>query len=301
MYVHNHWKKEIEYPGELFQNVHGKNAEVKRLQEWLNLTYRRLFKNGEISMDGHYGPITSKVVNELKPILLDLPPEKLNNPSGQEAINKLFWNLLITPMAYAFQPTFAREYLDPSYQKELKKDHEDWIPSLREALVRVAEHHLFYQPSEFRQNRGPWVRAYMNGHDGPEFPWCCGFVHTLLDMAYSLFRTDYSKLIKPTWSCDNFMEDAKEKGYFINQLDLASGKAKPIAGDVFLVLNPNNNLDARHTGIVTEVCEEPGLFQTVEGNTNNEGHREGTEVCWRYRNYLSRPIAFIRLPEPDMQ
>ena len=33
------------------------------------------------------------------------------------------------------------------------------------------------------QNMGPWVRLYMDGREGAEFPWCAGFVCFVLAQA----------------------------------------------------------------------------------------------------------------------
>ena len=43
-----------------------------------------------------------------------------------------------------------------------------------------------------------------------------------------------------------------------------------------------DEMDWTHTGIVTKV--EGKMVHTIEGNTNDEGSREGFEVCQRIRN-----------------
>ena len=49
--------------------------------------------------------------------------------------------------------------------------------------------------------------------------------------------------------------------------------------------------DWTHTGLVTAFGDE--LFHTVEGNTNDEGSREGYEVCARMRGYGSKDFIML--------
>jgi len=66
----------------------------------------------------------------------------------------------------------------------------------------------------------------------------------------------------------------------------------PKAGDIFIMVNPNGT---GHTGFVEKVLEN-GLLQTIEGNTNGDGSREGYQVARRTRN-IKTIKAFIRLNE----
>lgn len=50
------------------------------------------------------------------------------------------------------------------------------------------------------QNRGPWVRLYMKGHEGPDLPWCAGFVSFVTSQAAQAFDTRLE--IPYTVSCD---------------------------------------------------------------------------------------------------
>jgi surface antigen len=55
---------------------------------------------------------------------------------------------------------------------------------------------------------------------------------------------------------------------------------KPDVGSV--VIFQHGNSWQGHTGIVTEVVDEKH-FKTIEGNTNNDGSREGNAVCEKTR------------------
>ncbi len=59
------------------------------------------------------------------------------------------------------------------------------------------------------------------------------------------------------------------------------------AGDVMVVWetysDPSLN-DYHHTGIVTSPPDAGGWFETIEGNTNTDGEREGYEVAQQHRH-----------------
>jgi hypothetical protein len=80
--------------------------------------------------------------------------------------------------------------------------------------------------------------------------------------------------------------EAKREGRFIAE-GSAPGKVKP--GNLFLVRRTTT--DWTHVGIVVGANGE--TFQTIEGNTNDEGSRNGYEVCARTRSYGGRD--FVRL------
>ena len=62
----------------------------------------------------------------------------------------------------------------------------------------------------------------------------------------------------------------------------------PPRGSVMLIRRAPR--DWSHTGIVTG--GDQNHVQTIEGNTNNEGSREGYEVAQRFRSYDS--LDFIQ-------
>jgi hypothetical protein len=49
--------------------------------------------------------------------------------------------------------------------------------------------------------------------------------------------------------------------------------------------------DWTHTGFVAEA--QPDLFTTIEGNTNDDGEREGHEVCRLSRGYKNKDFILI--------
>jgi hypothetical protein len=46
-----------------------------------------------------------------------------------------------------------------------------------------------------------------------------------------------------------------------------------------------------HTGLVVRAGQE--TFETIEGNTNDAGDREGYEVCQRVRGYAGKDFIVV--------
>jgi hypothetical protein len=143
-------------------------------------------------------------------------------------------------------------------------------------------------------NRGRWVEALQrigNGQQGD--PWCAHFVTAVLDIAYR-----GASPLSPTGSCDIMLADARRVGR-----DLVTPR-QPKPGDVFFVMrslgsNKWHTTDAIHVGVITGSFRCPdGVLRiaTVEGNTNDDGGREGHSCLARTRA-LTRALAVVRLPE----
>lgn len=116
-------------------------------------------------------------------------------------------------------------------------------------------------------NRGPRIEQMLALCGlGGGYPWCAA--------AVSQWGTDALGKAWPmplTADCDVLLDFARRKGIL---------SALPEPGDIFLRLKSPD--DANHTGIVTAVNGR--AFDTVEGNTNRAGSREGTCVLARSRS-----------------
>lgn len=214
-----------------------------------------------ISVDGIFGPATDYALREFQ------KREKLvvDGIVFQKTFEKL-----ISPMLNAM--------------KEIPPNGR----SLGELVVAYAEQHLKEHPREVGgQNMGPWVKLYMNGNEGPQWPWCAGFACFILKQACKCLNVPLP--IKSSFSCDTLAANAKEKGIFLSEADVRRGEILT-PGSFFLVRRTST--DWVHTGIVTGV--EDDIFHTVEGNTNDEGSREGYEVCKRVRGYPKKDFVLIK-------
>jgi hypothetical protein len=158
---------------------------------------------------------------------------------------RALWRRLTLPMRDALSLTPLPLHLDP----------------VKETAIR----HLSSSPRELgQQNRGPWVRLYTGGKEGAEYPWCAAFATFVVHQA--AYLTGRAPLVPRTLSCDELAASA-------------TLSPTPRVGAIFLRRRTAGDWD--HCGIVVRV--DGGSVATVEGNTNDEGAREGYEVCRRMR------------------
>ncbi len=128
----------------------------------------------------------------------------------------------------------------------------------------------------------------MKGNEGAEWPWCAGFVCFVLQQAARTLGV--SMPLPYTFSCDSLAAAGKERNSFLDgRRGVDPGAVVP--GSLFL--SRRTPLDWVHTGVVVSATAES--FQTIEGNTNDSGSREGFEVLGRTRGYAQKD--FVRLQE----
>lgn len=125
-------------------------------------------------------------------------------------------------------------------------------------------------------NEGPEVNQYLAYVNlPPGLSWCMSFDCYIVGRTAEGMGLSFSDttLIK-TGSCSAQAAHAMAHGSLI--LD---GNISP--GDLVVVYEGG---DYHHTGIVVIAPDANGVFHTVEGNSNETGAREGTEVCRQTRN-----------------
>jgi hypothetical protein len=157
--------------------------------------------------------------------------------------------------------------------------------SIAAQAVRIAQRHLAEHPREIAgPNCGPWVRLYMDGGEGENFLWCAGFVSYMLGQACR--DLEQPRPIAKTQSCDDLANDAKNRGIFFP----ANTSPRPEPG--WLFVRRKSPGDWTHTGLV--VGADANVFRTIEGNTNDDGSREGYEVCALTHAYTDK-YDFIKI------
>lgn len=247
-------RSEYDFRGTLARGSRGKR--VKLAQEWLNLD-----GGIQIVSDGIFGPATQAAVK--------LFQKKHGLPESGKVVRATF-DALTAPLGRVLEPILADGR------------------SFHDLVVAYAEQHEREHPREVGgQNRGPWVRLYMKGHEGPEFPWCAGFVSFVTGQAASTF--DARLEIPYTVSCDVIAVEGKHRNRFVPERQIQLVKAELGGGSIFL--NRRTSTDWVHTGIVVRFGDN--MIETIEGNTNDDGSREGFEVVRRFRGYKKKD--FVRL------
>jgi hypothetical protein len=235
-----------------------KRGKVKIIQEWLS------FQGPGLLLDGDFGPNTEKAV------------KKFQEDKGLPADGKVNADTFIELVKPALRALTPVESENLSYSK---------------LITLYAEQHLAEHPLEIGgNNKGPWVRMYMGGYEGIDWPWCAGFATFILKLASD--NSDYSMPFDRTFSCDLLATSGKDAKLFIPGKNIINGNidySEIPTSSIFLVRRTGNGWS--HTGLVTKF-DESGV-ETIEGNTNDEGSREGYEVCKRYRGYTT--LDFVKV------
>lgn len=237
-----------------FFNTSDQAARTRAVQEWLAL-------NGHgLVIDGIFGPATRQAVKDFQ----TAQHLKATGEADEETLNRL-----VEPMRKALQPISAGG------------------ATLGEMVVAYAKQHLAVHPREVGgQNMGPWVRLYMYGNQGREWPWCAGFVSFMIRQACQSLNIELPFMTSP--SCALMAEAAMHRGMYLPETEVGKHKCGEFTGAVFFVRQPGKWV---HTGIVAEAA--PDHFVTIEGNTNDEGSPEGYEVCQRIRGYENKDFILL--------
>lgn len=242
---------------------HNNRKDTRKIQSWLTLySIQNPHSGTATDVDGDFGPATEKAVKNFQ-------KEK-----------GLFENGIVT------QETFdvLCANLKDAFDKPLT------ATNLRDLVIEAAENHLRNHPYELiidgESNSGPWVRSYMDGNDGSPWYWCMGFVQAIIDQAASALDKNFRNLMPQTYSCDTVGTTGVNKGILTRYTALRNDSSLIKPGDIFLI--QRSSFDWTHTGIITSVNDD--VIETIEGNTNIAGSRNGVAVLKRTRNLLKSKI-----------
>lgn len=234
-----------------------RSPSVRRLQEWLQLGGCEPGK-----LDGSFGARTAAAVRRLQ--------ASCSLPETGEA-DEATLRAACAPLVAAFSPLAAAAGAP-----------------LGEAAWAVAERHLAAGPREVGgANCGPWVRAYMGGREGSPYPWCAGFASTVVRQAAE------SLGVAPPFAlsvgCDEIARAARAAGRLV-----AADRAAPWRGAAVLLLRGERAGDWVHAGLARR--RPDGSLDTIEGNTNEEGGREGVAARARVRRAAGADLALLDAP-----
>lgn len=154
------------------------------------------------------------------------------------------------------------------------------MSSLNSLSLKIAQSQNGVQEIPRNSNAGPAVESYLKSVGlGKGYAWCMAFVYwSVKEASKQLDLT--SPLVKTAGVLRQWNEvDPKMKV-----------TENPKTGDIFIM---DYGKGQGHTGFVVEVLKN-GNLKTIEGNTNDEGSREGYEVCYRTRK-PSQIKGYIRI------
>ncbi|MDN3671503.1 CHAP domain-containing protein [Flavobacterium branchiarum] len=126
-------------------------------------------------------------------------------------------------------------------------------------------------------NAGPAVEKYLKSVGlGKGYAWCMAFVYWCTkEASIQLGITNPLAKTAGVLAMLNFKKELVVK--------------EPQPGDIFIM---DFGKGQGHTGLVEKV--EKNIIHTIEGNTNDDGSREGYKVCRRKRN-KSTIKAYLRV------
>lgn len=226
---------------------------ARRVQEWLCL------HDFSVVVDSDFGGVTADAVAGFQ-FATGLPANGI--------VDELTWAAFVRPMVDVL--------LDPIVSPG----------TFGQGTLDFATQHLGAHPREVGgENAGPWVRLYMSGTDGPRRLWCAGFVTFCMKQASEALM--HPMMIRGSVSCDSLSAQASSAGLFLHERHASADQITP--GSLFL--KRNTPTDWTHVGIVSSATGT--VFQTVEGNTNDDGMREGYEVCARRRGYRNTDFIIL--------
>lgn len=154
--------------------------------------------------------------------------------------------------------------------------------TIADLSLQIAATQVGVQEVPKGSNGGPEVNQYLKSVGlGPGYAWCMAFVYWTVNKAVLQLNLPHP-LIKTAGVMTQWDQTHARK-----LANRASG-VKP--GDIFIMKFPHGT---GHTGFVESI--DNGMIHTIEGNTNEDGSREGYEVARRSRP-ISSIFGFIQLP-----
>jgi hypothetical protein len=224
----------------------GSRGDLVRLaQEWLCLA------GIPVALDGRFGPATEQAAREFQ--------SRSGILAVTGVIDPITFGMLVRPMIDAL-----RVITIPAGER----------PTLADLVITYAQQHLQQRAKEVGgQNRGPWVRLYLKGHERTDdasapskWAWCAGFASTIIHQAARTLGTpppfDYD------WNCNGLAEKARAAKRFVRGRDVRSNPNRIALGSLMLIQKKSNPKHYHHTGIVVQVGD--GFVKTIEGNSTEE-------------------------------
>jgi hypothetical protein len=179
---------EWEFEEEIGRGASGRRARL--VQEWLCL------QDVQVVVDGKYGPATAEGVKRF---------QARRGLLETGSVNRVTFDELVKPLRNAMASRTSNGH------------------PFGHLVIAYAKQHLSQHPREVGgQNLGPWVRLYMKGHEGPEWPWCAGFACFVLKQAGNTLSRPMP--ILATFSCDLLARDTEQRDVFLPEASWAPAR-----------------------------------------------------------------------------
>jgi hypothetical protein len=159
------------------------------------------------------------------------------------------------------------------------------MKSLKETALQIAVGYLGQSEQPKGSNRGPFVAGCLSLVGLPEgYAWCQAFVYRCFHEAARQLNPratpgqlqQLARVVRTAGVLDCWNRTRALK---ITSADLVRQADRIQPGDQFIM---RFKAGTGHTGIVERVVGD--VLHTIEGNTNDEGSREGFEVARRERH-----------------
>lgn len=149
---------------------------------------------------------------------------------------------------------------------------------LAEKTLKIAQSQIGVQEIPKGSNAGTDVEKYLKSVGLKKgFSWCMAFVYWCV-LEATIQTGAKTKLKKTAGVLDQWN----------NKPELRMSIPEP--GTIFII---DYGKGLGHTGFVLKLLPN-GKMQTIEGNTNDEGSREGFEVCTRIRS-IDKCKGFLKI------
>ncbi len=250
--------KGMRYPGLLKRGSKGKA--VRQLQRRLiAVGIEHLSARRRLTVDGDFGPVTEDAVIEFQSQHADARgiPLEVDGKVGP-----VTWSILFAGQI----PELVRA--------ESRKNKKAQFMA---AVLQVALDEVGVREDPAKPNAGKRVEEYLASIAlGPGFSWCAAFVYWCAREAATHAGRAKVPLIRTGWT-PSIWAAAKKSGNNVSPDDVISGKKKLDPGSLFVIHGKVRGTSrVKHVGIVAG--SSGGMIETVEGNTDQSGTREGDGV-----------------------
>lgn len=247
----------MNYPNRVIRQGETNKSIVKEIQQKLNDC-----GCGPIDVDGGFGAKTAKAVKLFQSTRTD----KNGNPLEIDGkVGAITWETLFGPDSV--------EEIDVTDNALLNE------------VVKVARTQIGVMEKPLGSNSGPEVDQYLDSVGlPPGLFWCMAFVHWVYEQASENLGRN-NPAIK-TGGCIDHWNRTKGKRILTENAVNKTSLVKP--GQIFIISHGGG---AGHTGLVESVSG--GFINTIEGNSNPSGSRNGIGVFGLQRKIVKINKGFI--------